>query len=326
LLRANGTTFSSYTGYKTAIVNGTTVFGTWAWGSSASPERLTHYYESAERFVWDVAYLSTRLSNKFTNVVGYLESNECLGNSCSDDGGAKKFYLGPDMYFDMQNRMLHEMGHIASDISHVNGLFWKIDDYTYTAAGCSQSECNPSWGHQTREYYQPGGEEAVAQTFANFALFFPDAADPRICWAPLGQYCDVFSLAIEPSPGSYCATGKDRWMFTQMQILWDLYDSRQDFTLLPNGVAQTDLISSGSVGSFAETLARFPHGTGNGQVFEGWNCPWGGPPTAGPTPSPGACTKGSKDARTMVDFALHFNEQTGLNIGPALTMNCWQQF
>jgi hypothetical protein len=321
LLRADGTTFSAFTPWKAAVAGGTTVFGNVVWGSSANPERLSHYYASAERFIWDVADLSTRLTTKFVNVTGYLEDpTTCPLTACSDDGGRKKFYLGPNMYFDMQNRMLHEMGHVASDVSHVNGWFWKIDDYNYTEAGCPATECTTGWGYEQREYYQPGGEEATAQTFADFALFFPTAVDPRICMLPGGGYCDVFSSRIELSSGALCATGRDRWMLNQMRVLWDLYDSAQDVIVLPNNVPVTDLVSSGSVHSFAETLARFSHGAGGGQDLEGWNCPFL-PPTGGA--SPGVCSWGNRDARTITDFALHFNEQTGLNIGPSLTMNCW---
>lgn len=297
LLKSNGTTYRLYTGDLTPILNGTTVFGNVVWGNFAAPYGPANQYDAAFRFWWDSAYWSSVLTTRFTGVKIYLNSSQCP-TSCSS-GSGKEIWMNEGADYSPQERIMHEMGHTASDLSHRDGDYWSMADYCYPSTGtCSWSQNSPEWK-------QSGLEEATASFFATVGLYGSNAVAPHTCLVS-GAACSNGAYNVES--GGSCVVGQDRWPLSALQTYWDLYDSQSD-----TGIYAADTINA-SYNAIVRTFGRFPNGRGSGQKNEGWGCFI--------IEEQGVCWPDNRDGRNMWDFSSHFQAETSLNPIVVVLNNC----
>lgn len=288
LLTASGTTYNLFTVYKTPVLNGgDTVFGKNYWGTSAAPYGPANQYDAAFRFSWDTIYYSNVLQARFTNVRIHLNSTYCGDASCSS-GSGKEIWMVPGSDYSPQERLMHEMGHAASDLSHRDGDYWTMVDYCYPSTG---SDCH--WSNTTPEWSQISLEEAAATFFATVALYAANAKSPHTCRMDKAP-CSTGLHDVEV--GGNCATGQFRWPLTNLRAYWDMFDTRQD------GLFGLDIWSH-SLDTMVNTFGRYPNGRGNREKNDGWGCPL--------IEDEGICWHAGLDDRTMWDYRHHLTAETG---------------
>lgn len=301
LYDAAGATWVFWTHGVTPVDGGTTAFGTKSWGTSGSPHDITNWYDGAHREWWDSLWWSTRQTALFNNVSVYLASTDCP-TSCAN-GDSNQVWMDPGSAYAPHERIMHELGHIASDRGHDGGNYWQMADYCWPGTGGS---CD-GWSQTSAEWWQTGMEEATASTYASFGLYSANAVAPHDCYASQAA-CATSLYNLETSTGTACAANENRRQLTLARTFWDLYDSHVD-----TAGGFTDSAST-SIDNMVQAFARFPNGRSDRQKNEGWGCfiieeLW-------------SCWPDNRDARNMDDYRQHYFEQTGATGSSQLRMNC----
>lgn len=300
LYSADGGTWWFWTGSRAPVNGGTTSFGTLAWGSSSAPHDITNWYDGAHRTWWDSLFWSTRQSAVFTNVSVYLGSTRCP-TSCAS-GDSNQVWMDPNSAYAPHERIMHELGHVASDRGHEGGNYWAMSDYCFpgTGGGCG-------WNQTQAEWLQSAMEEATASTYATFGLYSSNAVAPHDCLISQAA-CPTGTFNLETSSGNTCATNENRFQLTAARVFWDLHDTRVDTV---DGFTDS---ASASIDQMVDAFTRFPNGRSNRQKNEGWACFI--------VEELGSCWPDNRDARNMDDYRQHYFEETGISGFSQLRMNC----
>lgn len=300
LYDANGATWYFWTYGVPAINGGVTSFGTASWGASGAPHDITNWYDGAHRLWWDSLWWSSRQTTSFNNVAVYLGSTSCP-TSCAS-GDQNKIWMDPNSAYAPHERIMHELGHIASDRGHEGGNYWQMADYCWpgTGSGCG-------WSMNTPEWWQSAMEEATASTYASFGLYAANAVAPHDCYASQAA-CATGGFNLETSTGTSCAANENRQMITLARTFWDLYDSHVD-----TASGFTDSAAT-SIENMVEAFSRFPNGRSDRQKNEGWGCFI--------IEELGTCWPDNRDARNLDDYRQHYFEQVGVTGNTQLRMNC----
>ena len=298
---ANGATWVFWTFPLVAVSGGNTAFGDLVWGAPGAPHDITNIYDGAHREWWDSLWWSSRQQATYFGIRVYTGSTNCP-TSCEQNN---QVWLDPGAAYTPQARVMHEMGHAASQHAHEGSGYWAMNDYCYPSTG---SGCG--WSYDTPEWRQPGMEEATATFYADVGLYAPNALQPHSCLSAAQAACPtgVFNLETSTGPIGTCSTDEDRRPLTIMRILWDLYDTHVDCA---GGFCDT---VSASLDQMNNVFTAFPNGRSDGQKNEGWGCFL--------IEDPAFCWPDNRDAGNIYDYAAHFLAVTGMSATGALNTNC----
>jgi hypothetical protein len=243
-------------------------------GSSAAPDAFANAYWAGEREWRDVFNLVGVLQAGYTNVqirgfadsiAGYLES---CPTSCAF-GPSKQVQLDANAGFSPQARVMHEMGHIATYVTH-NWMLTGNYNWPNTTGSSGWSQTSAEWG-------DAGFEEAFATHYGSIAFWGDNAATPTTCLssatcytaagAPFaGTDIEASSFPFATNNCSTVATNPEsRWPLSHMRFFWDVFDNHND--------ADGDAYSAnqGDFWKHLHNLAWYPEGTEVNQINEPWN-------------------------------------------------------
>ncbi len=241
----SGGLWNMWTYLFTVTPSSNTNIGTKTWGSAGSPHRIANVYDGAKRMWYDSLTYSGRMVSYFTNVdVRAFDTAGTCPTSCAR-GAAKQILLDPNSAYSPQARIMHEMGHIASYLSHNGQSYAQQSSYAFGGAG--------GWTITSAEWGSAQFEEAIATFFGDRAIYWRNARAPHTCIAS-AVACGTNAFNTETSTGTSCATNENRWPLTVMRYLEDLYDTNSDFT---GETVQAPFWY------FFDTLASYPEGTAN---------------------------------------------------------------
>jgi hypothetical protein len=248
--------------------------GTYFLGSSAAPDPYANAYWAGEREWREVFNLVGVLQANFTNVEirGFVDNIPGFRGNCPTscaNGPAKQVQLDDNAGFSPQARVMHEMGHIASYVTHA---WQRTNNYNWpntTGSG--------GWSKTSAEWSVSGFEEAMATHYGSIAFWADNAASPTTClssltcYSALGNPLTGTNLEATSFPFSVnnCSTSstspESRWPLSHMRFLWDVFDNHND--------ADGDSYSAnhGDFWKHLANLAWYPEGTGTNQIDEPWN-------------------------------------------------------
>ena len=245
-------------------------------GSSAAPDLYFNAYWAGEwlwRYTMSVAGI---LWNNFNNVQirgfansisGYIDSHSCP-SSCSW-GPYNQVLLDANAGLQTQGRVMHEMGHIASYVTHT----WHITNGTDDSWGG-----HAGWGITSAEWGTLGFEESWATHYGSITLWADNSETPTTC-NTTGTCYDSLGVPfaghdLEASSYPYTVNNcnydpsnpEPRWPLSHMRYFWDLFDNHND--------ADGDGYSANQSGDFwkhLHNLAWYANGTETDQIDEPWN-------------------------------------------------------
>lgn len=255
--------------------SGTTVtspqnVGSWGVGGSTWPDPFYNAYWAAEwQWRWVMNAVGVLQSN-FTNVEvrGFADTISGYLGSCSTScawGPFKQVQLDSNAGFAPQARVMHEIGHIASYVTHP----WQITtDYSWGGSG--------GWCQTCAEWSVSSFEESFATHYGSITFWADDSTSPTTCLSSGTCYSSGTPFSgtnLEASSYPYNTNNCDttttnpesRWPLSMMRYLWDVYDNHND--------ADGDSYSA-SQSNFWEhlhNLAWYPEGTSTDEIDEPWN-------------------------------------------------------
>jgi hypothetical protein len=232
--------------------------GTKVWGTTGAPNALANVYDGAAR-MW---LQSLSQSNRMLTMMGGLEIrafDDSCPTSCAD-GPANIIKLDSGSPYSPQNRVMHEMGHIASYRASRDGSFCQPGGCMFYSWPNGDCAANGGWDLTSREWEAAAFEEAIATHFADVALYHPNAVTPHTCLS--SSACGTGSFNIETSfPGGCIPVGQglERMVLSHIRYHWDNYDSVDD---------GNDINFSRGVWEALDTLHAFDNGPDNRQKNE----------------------------------------------------------
>jgi hypothetical protein len=261
----DGNTWSAASGTHTLIRYTAQNLGTFTRGSAASPDPLANVYDGASR-MWSSLNNSARMRSYFTGVaIRAFEPSPPNANiqcptSCAF-GPTNTIRLDSSAAYRPQARVMHEMGHIASQRAHPGQSYSTTADYTFDGVA--------GWTMTSAEYSSASFEEGFATFAGNRTIYRQSNTNPTNCNG-IGVCSTAANNLYELSAGSgNCVGGTAAANFNQraainvLRYLQDLYDANADFA------ADTNQLSfAATFDSLNEFLAN---GTGNRGENEAYN-------------------------------------------------------
>lgn len=248
--------------------------GAWFLGSATAPDPYANAYWAAEREWRDVFSLVGVLQTNFTNVEirGFADDMPLFRGNCPTScasGETRQVQLDADAAFNPQARVMHELGHIATYVTHP---WQRTRNYNWpdkTGTG--------GWSQSSAEWSDAAFEEAFATHYGNVAFWSDNAETPTSCNTSATCYAATGApkLNADLEASSYahfvnnCDTSASnpeaRRPLSHMRFFWDVFDSHND--------ADGDTYSAnhGDFWRHLHNLAWYPEGTGANQIDEPWN-------------------------------------------------------
>lgn len=258
--------------------------GGWIAGSATSPQPYYNSYWAAERLWRDVLSKVGSATTNFTNIEirGFADTmfgsagtagggNGTCSTSCAH-GPTKRVQLDAAAAYSPQARIMHELGHIYSYVSHP----WKLTgDYTWAPAGSPAGASN--WSQGSAEWGVSAFEEAFATHPGSVAFWWSNATTPTTCLSAVHCYTSTgvpnANTNIEATSYAYSTDNCDasttnpegRRPISAMRFFWDVFDSHND--------ADGDDYSAanGDYWKHLALLAFYPDGRGTDQINEPWD-------------------------------------------------------
>jgi hypothetical protein len=264
-----------------ALTHGTSVSSPqsiwWYWGTAASPNSFANAYWAAWTLWNNRLKYSNRMLSRFTDldIYGFDSVAPCNGNSCASCGTscARGYYelggnpswanarmtvvLDANAAFSPQERVMHEMGHIADYVSR----YWRFSTgYDYDG--------NDGWSFTTPEYRPTALHEGFASFVGTSGLYDDDATEPRTCFASEGEHCYPGGGGsnvqnIETSSYGSCGAEEGRWAISATRFFWDIYDEAED-EIDSNDLTQYQIFDS--IGALP--CANWPACYGSGEAHD----------------------------------------------------------
>lgn len=291
---SSGGTWVWWTSSRTLVNGTTTSFGTQVWGNSSSPNSLANLYDGAVRMWRDALDYSNRMRAYFTNVQIRAYDSSCP-TSCATGSNKRILIDSATSAYRPQGRVLHEMGHIASYVSHPNQRRRVFVDYTRDGVN--------GWNMRSAEYAGPSFEEGLATFYGDVALYWHWNPEPYSCLSS-GPCARTTNNNVETSTGtrSVCAAGEERWALTTVRYLRDVYDST-------SGEWFDD--DSEPYYNFFDSVNRFSNGFDNRDKDEPWaQILW-------------ITYVDDRDGRSARDFRAHIEAHAGISTYFEFSRNCY---
>jgi len=249
----------------------------WYWGTPASPNSFANAYWAAW-MLWDKRLrFSNRMLSRFTDldIYGFDSNAPCNGASCASCGSscARGYYelggnpawanarmtvvLDANAAFSPQERVMHEMGHIAD---YVSRYYRFSTGYGYTG--------DSTWSFTTREYRPSALHEGFASFVGSSGFYNDNATDPRTCFSGEGLHCypggnGGSPQRIEQSNRGSCGFEEGRWAISHTRFFWDIYDEVND------GIDSIDLVQYEIFDSIGATpCPNWPACYGTGEAHD----------------------------------------------------------
>jgi hypothetical protein len=276
-----------------ALPSGTTEaspqdLGTSVWGSASAPNALANLYDGALRTWRDSLNASNRMDIEFTNVeIRAFDASDCP-TSCAYGASKQVVIDSTDSAFKPQGRIMHELGHVASYLSHPVKLC--VD---YTRDGSANG-----WNLKSAEHTCGSFEEGIATFIGDRAIYWASSPQPTTCISSSTCSTTDWSTEASTGAGTSCASGESRWALTTVRYLRDLYDTTNE----------TNDTNSAPFGDFFDALAGFGDDAENRDANEPW--------------SDNLSYLDDKDGRSARDFRAHFESLKGANTYSNFKNNC----
>jgi hypothetical protein len=173
--------------------------------------------------------------------------------------------------FDPQERVMHEMGHVADFVSAPSqGRVVQVNGERDGMSG---------WAYQTAEYRSKVMSEGLATFFASTALYVDNApsATARTCFANgMGgagaRHCwetaNAVTADLESRGSGACVTSEGRFFTSNLRFIWDLWDAGVDNSPWDNIDA--------SLWDIADAMntapcTNYPFCYGSGSLHDAWS-------------------------------------------------------
>jgi hypothetical protein len=244
--RTTGDAAATAISFAFMLNNGTTSNSpqnvSWDWGTAGSPNAFANAYWAAWKLWNHRLKTSNRMLAGFDDldIYGFSDTAPCSGGDCADCGTScasgffelgggpawananKTIVLDADAAFNPQERVMHEMGHIAD---YVSGDYRFSTGYGYNGGN--------SWSFTTAEYRPSALHEGLASFIGSSGFYHGQAENPRTCFGGEGQHCypggtGGSQQAIETSNDGSCAQLEGRFAISHTRFFWDIYDSIED--------------------------------------------------------------------------------------------------
>jgi len=251
--------------------------GSWYVGSSAAPDPFYNSYWAAE---WQWRYtmnLVGVLISNFTGVEirGFANTINGFRGTCNTScawGPAKQVQLDQNAGLSPQARVMHELGHIATYVTHN----WQITgDYTWSPPG--QPPGASSWCQNCPEWADAAFEEAFATHYGSITFWADNAVSPTTCLSSGTCYdgtgtpfsgTDIEATSYPHTVNNCNTTSSNpeaRWPLSAMRYFWDVFDNHNDAD------GDTYSANQGDFWKHLYNLGWYPEGTGLNQINEPWN-------------------------------------------------------
>lgn len=245
--------------------------GSWGVGSSTAPDPYYNAYWAAE---WQWRYIMNLvgvLQANFTNVQirGFADTITGYRGTCTTScasGPDKQVQLDSNAGFSPQGRVMHELGHIATYVTHP----WRLTvDYSWGGNG--------GWCQTCPEYGDASFEEGFATHYGSLTFWADNSTSPTTCLSSSNCYDgsgNPFSgTDLEASSYPYSTNNcnmsstnpEARWPLSAMRYFWDVFDNHNDAD------GDTYSANQGDFWKHLHNLAWYPAGTGTDQIDEPWN-------------------------------------------------------
>jgi hypothetical protein len=273
----NGNWYNWFTGLiptGTSSASSPQSIGGWGLGSSTAPDPYANAYWAGEREWREVFNLVGVLQANFTGVEirGFANTITGYRGTCNTScayGPAKQVQLDANAGFSPQARVMHEMGHIASYVTHA----WQLTG-NYNWPNTSGTD---GWSQSSAEWSDAAFEEAFATHYGSIAFWADNATTPTTCLSATTCYSATgaplsganLEASSFPHATNNCGTSSSnpeaRWPLSHMRFLWDVFDNHND----ADGDSYT--ANQGDFWRHLHNLAWYPEGTGTNQIDEPWN-------------------------------------------------------
>ncbi len=277
LAQTDGLLYNWFTSLITTAATSTSsspqALGTSFLGSASVPDPYANVYWAMEREWRTIFNLVGVLQNNFTNVEvrGFADDIPSflgLAPTSMAQGPTKRVQLSLDAPFAPMGRAMHEMGHIASYVTHP----WQITgNYNWP-----NTTGKDGWGPNTAEWSVSAFEEAFATHYANLAFWWANSVKPTTCITALTCYesggapsaaTDIEATSFSSTTNN-CSTAsanpESRWPLSAMRFIWDTFDNRDDGK-------DSYSADAGAFWAHLAIAAFYPEGTSANQIDEPWN-------------------------------------------------------
>jgi hypothetical protein len=222
----------------------------------------------------DVFNLVGVLQAGYTNVEirGFADTIAGFQGTCTTScayGPTKHVQLDAAAGFSPQARVMHEMGHIATYVTHNWAL---TGNYNWPNTTGSSG-----WSQTSAEWSVSAFEEAFATHYGSIAFWGDNAVTPTTCLTSATCYdgtgtpfagTDIEATSY-PYATNNCSTSptapESRWPLSHMRFFWDVFDNHNDAD------GDTYTANQGDFWKHLHNLAWYPEGTGANQIDEPWN-------------------------------------------------------
>ena len=214
----------------------------WYWGTAASPNPFANAYWAAWSLWNNRLRYSNRMLSRFTDIdiYGFSDTAPCNGASCANCGTscARGYYelggnpswangrmtvvLDQDAAYNPQERVMHELGHIAD---YVSRYYRFSTGYGYDG--------DSAWSFNSTEYRPSALHEGFASFIGSSGFYDDYATAPRTCFSGEGQHCYPGGSGgsqrdLESSSWGSCSALEGRWPISATRFFWDIYDEVDD--------------------------------------------------------------------------------------------------
>lgn len=299
-----GATWSSSSSPVTLTNGATQNLGTFTKGSSATPDPLANVYDGASR-MWEFALNDSAHMRSYFTGLDILAFEPSVGATCPTSCaiGTSTVRLDAAAEFKPQARIMHEMGHIASQWAHPSQNFQFGGNYNFP----SGTPGGGGWSMTTSEWSHASFEEGYATFLGDRSIYWQGNDEPTTCNST--SFCsNSASTNTETTVGSgLCAstggTGstEERNALNVIRFLRDIYDTNSDFT---------DDVLASSYASIIDTAEEF----GTGTIDSGKNEPW----------NSGLTALDDNDGHCTTDFGTAYFALTGNSAADTRVENCDQ--
>jgi hypothetical protein len=235
-------------------------------GTSAVPDPHANVFDGANKMWLNALSQSAMMATRFTGIT-IKTFTDPAGTDCETScASAKEIRLDSDPGpYAPSMRIMHEMGHVANNLSHAtNGVYDHLNCLTFPEECSFEPPTEPqNWFFTNPEWSSAAFEEGFATFHAAVGLYAASNPSPHVC-SDAAIACATSFYNVESVPS--CTDGtQSRSPASVTRYFWDAFDSVADpMALFPAGETATPV----PFPTILDALQAFPDGTANGAESE----------------------------------------------------------